>query len=1168
MRHGHVRTGWSWVVGSFLLGGLSPGGLTAAELKVFFPQGRDAYQTNEVIDIAVVRSVPPRPFARGLTLTLRGADGSQLRFQFPLSAAEGAGEAARRTEHLHLNGWLLRPGQYTLEVAAEAKTATVDVAVFSHVRQSDFRLVNWGRAKDDQQLIQGEDSLGFNLMYMHYGAEVNANFTRAGVDFMANCVMSGGHQMDLRSDCDWSDPYVTQGGTMRVVRRALVDRLRGNAAGVHFYDEPGLTWGQDPATGQHTPHAVPSQHRAYAAAFGQPPLRYTAVDVKRLDHMAAWEHWARWKLGFMDAAWQDAQFGVRRVSPRLLSVTQSQYGFSAFTDGYYCNVARSLPVISGHGGYHDYNLCYFNPSYFLEVARARDFVKPNWYLPTWYGNTTADQFRLEQYLSFQTNLQGMIAPPDCEPAVNPGPRQGIVESNQLMKQLGPIFTTLPVTKPPVAMLYSLSSCLRKQAGNRQANYLHDSQQGKDLPLTYLAGKLIQQQFLVVLDEDVVDGTLAADHRAVVVTSVEFLDPAVVAKLEEFAAGGGLVLLVGDCRVTIRGAVPVGVTPALPDQAKVDELAAAGKWGELGPYTTMGKYFAGALPLAQALRTQLDKAGIRPVFTSDVPTIIATCQAAGDVEYLFAVNATYDPDNPNDRKNAVKAAAATLAVPDDGRPVYDAVVGGPVPELQAQGGQLRGTFRFGPGQMRVLARTARPIGGLRLAAPLVTRQLAHDEQPLGVECAATVLDAQGRVLSGSIPLEIRVVDPLGVTRYRLYRATRLGTCSLALPLAANDPPGDWTIAARELLSGAEDRVSFHFTPTPVRSLAGATRRAVMVADDIDRCFEFARLQHDVTIVCGSSPFWEAAAQRVTDVLRPWGVHCRRMDLAQASKSRPLTEEEARTWCGLNYAGSGQIKPGDGNPPQLAGFAVAGPVLLIGNPEDHPLIRYLRDEKYLPYPPRPAEFPGLGRGYVAWQRDGVGRGQESVTLIAYDEAGMQEAVGSFYEAVSGMRPLTRWDWPTGDTFVPAKIAVGKTPEARLAWTVRLPDRVLAIQPAPPGLTIVTHDGSQATVDAAGKVTATREAEASVLDAARKSAATPVADAAIAKIHARKDRLLKLTAPDAARVAVAYWGGTLRLADNAGKVLAEQQLPQDVTALAWFQGRLIAGLADGRVLALDVP
>ena len=341
---------------------------------------------------------------------------------------------------------------------------------------------------------------------------------------------------------------------------------------------------------------------------------------------------------------------------------------------------------------------------------------------------------------------------------------------------------------------------------------------------------------------------------------------------------------------------------------------------------------------------------------------------------------------------------------------------------------------------------------------------------------------------------------------------------------------------------------------------------MFADDFDRCFEFARTQHDVTLVCGTSPYNEAAAQRLTDVLKPWGVRCQRMDLAAASKSRNLTEDEAKTWCGLDYAGSGQIKPGDGNPPQYAGFAVSGPVILIGHPEDHPIIKYLRDQKYLPYLPHAGEFPGAGRGLVAWQRDGVGRGQESVTLIAYDHAGMQEAVGSFYEAVAGIQPLTRWEWPQSDSLTPANVAVGLTPAAKIMWTATLPDRVLAIRPSSGNLSVVTHDGSVSTLDGTGKLVAAQDADRSVLEQARKSVAAPAADATIAKTQARPDRLVKLTVASATRVAVAYWGGTLRVADAEGKVLTEQLLPQDITALAWAGDRLVVGLADGRVMALE--
>ena len=32
-----------------------------------------------------------------------------------------------------------------------------------------------------------------------------------------------------------------------------------------------------------------------------------------------------------------------------------------------------------------------------------------------------------------------------------------------------------------------------------------------------------------------------------------------------------------------------------------------------------------------------------------------------------------------------------------------------------------------------------------------------------------------------------------------------------------------------------------------------------------------------------------------------------------------------------------------------------------------------------------------------------------------------------------------------------------------------------------------------------------------------------------------------------------------------MSEQMLPQDITALVWLEGVLVAGLADGRVIAL---
>ncbi len=1138
-----------------------PAAARAASAEILLPLGRNAYQTNETIDVSVVRADGPALKAGELVLTLDGADGSRLSYTFAVKAA-----GPKSTEHLHLNAALLRPGKYALGVAVDGAKASTDIELFSHLRKSSFRLINWGRAKDKEQLVEGEDSLGFNLFYGNPGSDDAPNFLKAGVDFMSNCTMSGGHQMDLRQECDWSDPYVTRGGTVRVVRRAMQDRRYGNVPGVHFYDEPGLTWrnlGKD----VQTPHGIPSQVRSYLAAFGKEPIDFEKVDPKNPEHVKAWRQWATWKLGFMDAAWKEAQFGVSMVRPDFLSLTQSQYGWSAFTDGYYFNVVRGLPLNSGHGGYDDYGPGYFNPSYTLEMARARDFDKAEWYLPQWYGNTPPDRFRLEQYLSFMTNVQGMMSPPDLDPAVNPSARQGIVESNHLMQRLGPVFTTGPVTRPPVALLYSLSQALHTQTGDMTANYAHGIPHGQNLPLVYLAGKMLQQQFMAVVEEDVLDGTLANEHKAVILTSLDYLDPKVIAALEEYAAGGGLVLMTGDCTVTVKGAKKLTVKPAMPDQAKIDELMKAKKYNDLGPYTTTGKWFEGAAPLAKAIKGELDKIKVKPPLESDVPSIVVTRQKLGEIEYVFAVNATYD--GSKGEKNALKATTAKLKLPAGSAPgakVYDALVGGEVAEFRQQtDGSFVGEFRFGPGQMRVFARPVWPEPGIRIGAPAVHRDLTSEKEPIRLEIAASLLGAAGTLVAGSAPMRVRVFDPLGVVRYELYRATKLGQLQLTVPLAANDPSGTWSVNVEDLVFKTSAGTSFRYdAPARAAALAGATPRAVYFGDDRENIFRFARLHRSVTIVKGTAAYHAAAAERLVKILDPWGIKCQVTDVAAADKARTITEDEAKTWVGLGF---GRVKAGADNPPSQVGFAVQGDVILLGSPEDNAIIKYLNEQKFLPYAPKAGAFPGVGRGMIAWQRDGVGHGQESVTLIAHDADGLSEAVGSFYEAVAGLDPLTKYVLPEKDTLVKAKNAGGRPPRAPLQWAANLPDRVEAIKAEKGELKVLTHDGTLATVGAAGKVTATKAVEPGEMEALRKelSPADASADAA-AKEQARPDRMLKLAAKDGDKLAVGYWGGTLRTVEG-GKVTSETQLPQDVTALAWLDGDPVAGLASGQVVLLNL-
>jgi hypothetical protein len=292
----------------------------------------------------------------------------------------------------------------------------------------------------------------------------------------------------------------------------------------------------------------------------------------------------------------------------------------------------------------------------------------------------------------------------------------------------------------------------------------------------------------------------------------------------------------------------------------------------------------------------------------------------------------------------------------------------------------------------------------------------------------------------------------------------------------------------------------------------------------------------------------------------------MPVEEAAKNRRLSEDEARTWAGLTYAASGQVKPGDSNAPAIAGFAVHGPVILVGNPEDHPIIKFLLAEKFLPYTPDPAKFPGAGRGMLAWQRDGVGPGQESIALIAYDEAGMAEAVGSFYEAVAGIEPLTKWNWASDSELSPV-VATEKVLEAKVERTETFSDRVMGLAAEDGSIRALAHSGVAYTLNPANDRIAFDElsaAEYSKRAAAMAAKADPASLASAQKL-AGPQRLVKFVVKHGDLSAIAYWGGTLELRDAADAVKTRNRLPQDITALLSADGRIYAGLANGRLMVL---
>jgi hypothetical protein len=495
-------------------------------------------------------------------------------------------------------------------------------------------------------------------------------------------------------------------------------------------------------------------------------------------------------------------------------------------------------------------------------------------------------------------------------------------------------------------------------------------------------------------------------------------------------------------------------------------------------------------------------------------------------------------------------------------------------------------------MRVFARTAHPISGVEVGTPVVRRDYTVADAPLSVEIGATLLWGHGMnqrsdggpslgVVSGSAPLRIRVIDPLGVPRYDLYRATSAGTLRLVLPLAINDPAGKWTVVVTDLLANTQGSAAF-VLPAVARSaaVAGRKERAVHFGQDRDNIFRFCRQFRSATVAIGKSDYNQAAAERLAKILIPWDVKVQIVKAEDIAKPRQLPADAAPTWVGLVPGKVDPAKPGV----QQVGFAVEGAVILLGTPEDNPIIAHLQKERFLPYAPKAGEFPGTGRGLIAWQRDGVGHEQESVTLIAYDSEGMAEAVGTMYEALSGMEPLTPRVTPKASQ-VDAATKSGLVPAPKALWEAVLPDRAMGMKVEGGSVTVLTRDESISKIDAKGKASAPQALKAdayqkalgemSPATAAAIAGAKPGAkvapvppDPALAKVS--KDsplpgRIAKFVATGGDTVAVGYWGGLVRVLGADGKPKMAEQFLNDVTGLAWLGDTLVVGLSDGRVVGL---
>ncbi len=354
--------------------------------------------------------------------------------------------------------------------------------------------------------------------------------------------------------------------------------------------------------------------------------------------------------------------------------------------------------------------------------------------------------------------------------------------HQVVEPLGPTLRLVPGVQGDVAFLESFAS----EMFARRGTYGWNGSWAGDAYHVLMYAKLQPE---VVFDETVIERGLDG-FRVLVMPDCDVITRRMLQRIKAFQAGGGLI--VGDERIC-PAVKPDIVIPVYQRTGRADQDKQA------------------LQALAAGLRKQLDPHYPRYVDTSS-PEVIPYRRRYRQADYVFLVNdrreyGRYVGHHRLVMENGLPSETV-VSVGRDGGVVYDLVEHRQVP-AKVNDGRLQWRQRLGPCDGRAFLVTERAIDAVRIVGP------PEIERGKQVSLAIGALDAGGRPVEAIVPLEVSILDAEGRrAEFSGSYAAVDGRVDITLDIAPNDPPGAWTIEAREL---ASDRRAIHdlrvLGPTP-------------------------------------------------------------------------------------------------------------------------------------------------------------------------------------------------------------------------------------------------------------------------------------------------------------------------------------------------------------------
>ncbi len=958
-------------VACLLAAWLAAGAALGQQLHV--PGGRTVFFLDEPIRLHLPSD---RPDGQPVEITLRNRAGAAL----AATATAQGGRAALEIPAASLAAGPLFGETFGAWTAA-AEGKTFDFTVVNGIPNTPFAIAMYGGdifnpdvnsfggvgplpVEQRQRLYR--DVYGINLMMHtgHFGGPLQVfqaeRIARFGARIVAQHAIAGQHQPGGTST-SWAEPGVQLGCRYRASWSAQAwRRIAGTPfAGVHYADEPGLTWGGQNAEGKMRlifpneqdfytgPFAVPAQHDAYRRATGREPADWRHPERD----WDGWRDFQRFRLTILGDLFRDITNTVHRIDPNLLGYSQV-YAWRTTAEGIYPpEMAKGIDVLSTHGYAMWTPLGHLNPAFEVDAMRSGAWNKPLWMLGPWMGHQAeTGGVRAVLYGLLARKVEGIIWPLDW--------LRAWPEAEEVSRKILPLSGMLHDTRKPrdqVALFHSLDEHLQVNAENLRTPNPGQQYHGRMLSAWWninAAGFPVSW----LTEEDILAGVLE-QVKVVVAPRLTRLRPEMREPLAHFIADGGTVLLDAASTVDLPGATRLRAEfKNCLDEALLPRIT------PVVPGNMQIAFETFVAPNLEEMRAVL-AAKATPPARVDSPHAQLGEHLAGQGRYLWVVNQLNQ--RRADAQFEPLPLAARLHLPET-PVVYDVFERRLVTEREV-------ALQLAPGDAKLYA---------RLPAPIATVAIDRLEwQGDGLDLEATVNGPDG-ALPAILPVTIAIAAPGAARLLELHRATdATGRLRLHIPLGAAMPAGEYAVEVRENIAGQAARQTVAATPT---ARPPSDPGPVEIIDR-NRLAAFRDRPGEALILYGNEPQKKLAETLAAQLGRP------------ERPLRPVAADDFQKH--IDIVISGQIFNLFSNF-MVFPLAIHQDTIVLGSPATNSAMKRLFDPFRLEPWPEFAKTPvGNGRALLWWAADAFGLDHDIVAVYAEDDAGLERAVKTLAELWAG-------------------------------------------------------------------------------------------------------------------------------------------------------------------------